>query len=137
MFLPQKPYMPLGTLREAICYPDGTDAADDAAIGRVMKLVGLDKFADRLDETRQWSHEMSLGEQQRVAFARVLLRRPNLIFLDEATSALDEPREAALYALLREELPCTSIVSIGHRGSLMALHDRRVFVTPVSETMCA
>ncbi|MBI5526483.1 MAG: ABC transporter ATP-binding protein/permease [Deltaproteobacteria bacterium] len=137
MFLPQKPYMPLGTLREAILYPYGADGRGDAEIVRVMRQVGLDKFTGRLDETRQWSHELSLGEQQRVAFARVLLRRPNLVFLDEATSALDEPREAALYGLLRETLPGASVVSIGHRRSLAALHDRRIVLNHVSEKLCA
>ena len=90
---------------------------------RILHRVGLAHLIDRLDETDDWSRILSLGEQQRLAFARILLIRPDWIFLDEATSALDEPRERALYELLSQELPAASIISVGHRSTLFALHD--------------
>ena len=122
LFLPQRPYLVLGSLRRALSYPR-TAAASDAEIARILKLVGLEHFAVRLDDVDDWSRILSLGEQQRLAFARILLIRPAWIFLDEATSALDEPRERALYELLHQELPTASIISVGHRSTLFALHD--------------
>ena len=122
LFLPQRPYLPLGTLRRALFYPR-TSTESDAETARVLRLVGLEQFAARLDETDDWSRILSLGEQQRLAFARVLLIRPDWIFLDEATSALDEPRERALYDILKQELPTASIISVGHRSTLFAVHD--------------
>ena len=122
LFLPQRPYLILGSLRRALSYPR-TTTAPDAEIARILKLVGLEHFIERLDDTDDWSRILSLGEQQRLAFARILLIRPDWIFLDEATSALDEPRERALYELLYQELPSASIISVGHRSTLFALHD--------------
>jgi ABC superfamily ATP binding cassette transporter len=122
LFLPQRPYLPLGTLRRALFYPR-TSTKNDAETARILRLVGLEQFAARLDETDDWSRILSLGEQQRLAFARVLLIRPDWIFLDEATSALDEPRERALYDILKQELPTASIISVGHRSTLFAVHD--------------
>ena len=122
LFLPQRPYLVLGSLRRALSYPR-TAAAPDEEIARILSLVGLEHFAVRLDDVDDWSRILSLGEQQRLAFARILLIRPDWIFLDEATSALDEPRERALYELLRQELPTVSIISVGHRSTLLALHD--------------
>lgn len=122
LFLPQRPYLVLGSLRRALSYPR-TAAASDEEIVRILNLVGLEHFAVRLDEVDDWSRILSLGEQQRLAFARILLIRPAWIFLDEATSALDEPRERALYELLHQELPTASIISVGHRSTLFALHD--------------
>ena len=124
LFLPQRPYLPLGTLRRAIVYPlSEADAPNDEAIRNVLALVDLPQLADRIDETDDWSRILSLGEQQRIAFARVLLVRPDWIFLDEATSALDETREARLYDLLRSELPDAGLVSVAHRSTLYARHD--------------
>ena len=122
LFLPQRPYLILGSLRRALSYPR-TASAPDGEIARILSLVGLEHFAARLDDVDDWSRILSLGEQQRLAFARILLIRPDWIFLDEATSALDEPRERALYERLHQELPNASIISVGHRSTLFALHD--------------
>jgi vitamin B12/bleomycin/antimicrobial peptide transport system ATP-binding/permease protein len=126
LFLPQKPYMPLGTLREAFDYPRATSDVPDARLKEVMEKVGLGAFAGRLDEADNWAQRLSPGEQQRLSFARVLLTEPNLVFLDEATSALDEPSEARFYRLLREAPWRPAIVSVGHRGTLAQFHDRSV-----------
>ena len=128
LFLPQRPYLVLGSLRRALSYPR-TAAASDEEITRILKLVGMDHFAARLDNVDDWSRILSLGEQQRLAFARILLIRPDWIFLDEATSALDEAREHALYQLLYQELPNASIISVGHRSTLFALHDRELHLS--------
>jgi len=125
LFMPQRPYLPLGTLRDALLYPAVGGHADDE-LARLLDLVGLDKFAPRLGHAEDWSHRLSLGEQQRLAFARLLLARPDTIFLDEATSALDEDVEARLYGLLRQDGRRPTLVSIGHRDSLKKLHDRVV-----------
>ena len=121
LFLPQRPYLPLGTLRRALYYPLSASGSD-AKMQEVLQKVGLENFRDRLDDIDDWSRILSLGEQQRLAFARVLLTRPAWIFLDEATSALDEPREQEMYALIKRELPEVSIVSVGHRSTLFAQH---------------
>lgn len=124
MFLPQKPYLPLGTLRRALIYPAAeSDSPSDDKLKATLRLVELPALVDKLDAAEDWSRILSLGEQQRLAFARVLLSAPDYIFLDEATSALDEPREVEMYKLLREELPKVTIVSVGHRSTLFSLHD--------------
>ena len=125
LFLPQRPYLPLGSLRGALIYP-ATAAAKDIRIDVALQKVGLSYLVPKLDTTDDWSRILSLGEQQRLAFARVLLVRPDWVFLDEATSALDEPREKEMYELLRRELPGLSIVSVGHRSTLFALHDEEL-----------
>lgn len=122
LFLPQRPYLPLGSLRQAIYYPLTAGASDDK-LRAVLKKVDLAKFIDKLDTIDDWSRILSLGEQQRLAFARVLIVQPDWVFLDEATSALDEPREQQMYELIRRELPKTSIVSVGHRSTLFKQHD--------------
>ncbi|MBR7025105.1 MAG: ABC transporter ATP-binding protein/permease [Selenomonadaceae bacterium] len=124
MFLPQKPYLPLGTLRRALIYPVAEkDSPPDDKLKEILQTVDLPALVDKLDTTDDWSRILSLGEQQRLAFARVLLSAPDYIFLDEATSALDEPREIEMYNLLREELPKVTVVSVGHRSTLFKLHD--------------
>ena len=124
MFLPQKPYLPLGTLRRALIYPAAEkDSPPDDKLKKILQTVELPALADKLDVADDWSRILSLGEQQRLAFARVLLSAPDYIFLDEATSALDEPREIEMYKLLREELPKVTVVSVGHRSTLFKLHD--------------
>ncbi len=124
MFLPQKPYLPLGTLRRALIYPLAEEAAPpDDKLKQTLRLVDLPALSDKLDATEDWSRILSLGEQQRLAFARVLLSAPDYVFLDEATSALDEPRELEMYQLLREQLPKVTVVSVGHRSTLFKLHD--------------
>ena len=124
MFLPQKPYLPLGTLRRALIYPAAEkDAPPDDKLKEILQLVELPALVDKLDVADDWSRILSLGEQQRLAFARVLLSAPDYIFLDEATSALDEPRELEMYELIRAQLPKITIVSVGHRSTLFKLHD--------------
>jgi putative ATP-binding cassette transporter len=126
MVLPQKPYMPLGTLRDAVSYPAGAGSFPDADIGATLQAVGLPKLAARLDETNGWGLTLSLGEQQRLAVARAILHRPDYLLLDEATASLDEPAEAMIYAILRERLPAATVISIGHRSTLFAFHDRHI-----------
>lgn len=130
LFLPQRPYLPLGTLRRAICYPMAdTGEVSQQEIEGVLRRVELEELIPRLDEVDDWSRILSLGEQQRIAFARILIVRPDWVFLDESTSALDEPREARLYELLRRELPCTGLVSVGHRQTLFAQHDKELHLS--------
>jgi putative ATP-binding cassette transporter len=130
LFLPQKPYLPIGTLREVVSYPTPAAGVADGALREALQIVGLPELATRLDETAHWAQALSPGEQQRIAFARALVQRPDWLFLDEATSAVDEETEARLYSLLRERLPRTTVVSVGHRSTLRAFHARRLTVTP-------
>nr|WP_246547292.1 ABC transporter ATP-binding protein/permease [Ancylobacter defluvii] len=132
LVLPQRPYVPVGTLRGALAYPDPLAEHDDTALGEVLEAVGLASFAGRLDERALWPSVMSGGEQQRLAVARALLIRPDVLLLDEATSALDEAGEAALYHVLRQRLPGAAILSIGHRSSLHALHGRHLELEPTA-----
>lgn len=129
MMLPQRPYFPVGPLQDAVAYPAETDAFSPQEIADAITAVGLPALATRLDEDGHWNRMLSLGEQQRLGVARALLQKPQYLFLDEATASLDEPSEAALYRLLEDELPGTTIVSIGHRNTLDALHQRRVSLT--------
>jgi putative ATP-binding cassette transporter len=124
--LPQKPYLPLGSLKDVLLYPYGDPATGEAEVREVLDTAGLPSLSDRLAESRLWSHVLSMGEQQRIAFARILLQRPRWVFMDEATSALDEPAEAKLYETLIHELPLTGIVSGSHRSSLIAFHESRL-----------
>jgi putative ATP-binding cassette transporter len=126
LFLPQKPYMPMDSLRRALWFPNQPPAGGDAETVAALEAVDLAPLASRLDEHAYWSQVLSPGEQQRLAFARVLLIKPDWLFMDEPTSALGEGHEAALYGRLTEWLPRTTIVSIGHRPSLEAFHDRIV-----------
>ncbi|MBI5129278.1 MAG: ABC transporter ATP-binding protein/permease [Rhodopseudomonas palustris] len=124
MMLPQRPYFPVGELHAAIVYPSEPEAFTAAQVAEVVREVGLPGLADRLAEHGHWNRTLSLGEQQRLGVARALLHAPQYLFLDEATASLDEPSEAALYRLLDQKLPDTTIVSIGHRSTLNAFHDR-------------
>ena len=126
LFLPQRPYIPLGTLRHAVAYPDEDRGADDARIAAALRDAGLEQLIPRLDEDAPWAQTLSGGEQQRLAIARALLLRPDWLFLDEATASLDPEAEKQLYATLREQLPQTTIVSIAHRPAVAAFHDRQV-----------
>jgi putative ATP-binding cassette transporter len=126
MFLSQLPYMPLGDLRSVICYPAGAGEYDDAAIQSALDTVALGHLAARLDEVDDWAKVLSPGEQQRIAFARVLLAKPKVVFLDESTSALDEGQEFALYRALRTALPECIVVSVSHRSTVEQHHDRRL-----------
>ena len=124
LVLPQKPYVPVGRLDVALTYPRPVDMVSKERLTEILAAVGLPALADRLEEEALWPHELSLGEQQRLAIARALLDAPDVLLLDEATSALDEPSEAALYALLQDRLPHATFISIGHRSTLADLHDR-------------
>jgi vitamin B12/bleomycin/antimicrobial peptide transport system ATP-binding/permease protein len=130
MLLPQRPYIPIGTLRGAVTYPGVEGAYPDAAIAEALKAVRLPHLTDQLDREDNWGQRLSGGEQQRIAIARALLSRPDWLFLDEATAALDEPTEEAIYGMLRERLADTTVVSIGHRSTLAAFHDRRLDLKP-------
>ena len=125
-FLPQRPYVPIGTLRHAVTFPSAAGSFTDAEIAGTLKTCRLADYVGRLDEHHQWDRRLSPGEQQRLAFARALLQRPDWLFLDEATSALDPEMEAALYGLLAEHLPGTTLVSVAHRRSLQAFHRARL-----------
>ena len=128
LFLPQRPYLPLGSLRRALYYPLSA-SGPEKRLQEVLRKVELAPLIDRLDDVDDWSRILSLGEQQRLAFARVLLVRPDWVFLDEATSALDEPREQEMYELLRRELPQMGIVSVGHRSTLFAQHQEELHLS--------
>ena len=126
LFLPQKPYIPIGTLRDAVKYPDEQSTASDAEIVAALQGAQLGQLTGRLDEEAHWSNMLSGGEQQRLAIARALVFKPDWLFMDEATASLDEPAEAAIYGALKERLPGTTMVSIGHRPTLRQWHDRRL-----------
>lgn len=130
LVLPQRPYIPLGSLRGAVAYPNTVDRFSDEEIREALRAAQLPHFADRLDEVDTWDRRLSGGEQQRLALARAILAKPDWLFLDEATAALDEETEAGIYRTLRESLPGTTIVSIGHRSTLNRHHDQRVEMKP-------
>lgn len=125
-FVPQKPYLPIGTLRNALLYPEAESRVDDAAVVEALKRCGLAYLRRRLDEEERWDQTLSGGERQRVAFARLLIQKPDIIIMDEATSALDEDSQDALLGLIGTELAHATIVSIGHRPALEDFHDRKI-----------
>lgn len=125
MFLPQKSYLPLGSLREVLLYP-GCSEINDEQIKQVLQKVHLSELSGHLDKEKDWSQIFSLGEQQRIAFARVLLHKPKWLFLDEATSAMDEELEYSMYSLLKKELPQTTLISVGHRSTLHDFHTKQL-----------
>lgn len=129
MFMPQRPYMPLGTLRAALAYPAAPDAFQDADVRTALERVGIGQFAPMLDKDDRWDKILSLGQQQRLAFARLLLHKPRWVFLDEATAALDEENQRTVMSIFDRELPDTTIVSIGHRPGLEAFHTRKLMLT--------
>jgi putative ATP-binding cassette transporter len=133
LFLPQRPYLPLGTLADALKYP-GNVQPDHETMANALRAVGLGHFVEHLDEDTNWAQRLSGGEQQRLAFARVLLVRPAIVFLDEATSALDEAGETTLYRLLREAEWQPTIVSVGHHRSLQRFHNSVVDLGPGNPT---
>ncbi len=126
LFLPQKPYLPVGSLKHAVCYPNDAATCSDEGVKDALRAVGLGPLADDLERSENWAQVLSGGEQQRLAFARALLNRPDWLFLDEATASLPEEDQAALYRLLRERLPNTTLVSIGHREGLAQYHQKHL-----------
>jgi putative ATP-binding cassette transporter len=133
MFLPQQSYMPIGTLKAALTYPAPADAFSDDDCREALTACRLHAYTTRLAESGHWARMLSPGEQQRLAAARVLLHKPDLVFLDEATSALDIDNEARIYRLLNERLPKTAIVSVAHRESVAALHPNVIEIERADE----
>ena len=129
LFLPQKSYLPMGTLRAALLYPAAVDAADTSAITEALHKANLAAFIPRLDQEENWAQVLSLGEQQRLAFAKALLLEPKWIFLDEATSALDEENEDRMYRLLCEECADAAVISIAHRRRVGVYHERKLLLS--------
>ena len=126
LFLPQKPYLPIGSLREALSYPQAGDTYAHERYVQVLETCRLPHLVARLDESNHWQRMLSPGEQQRLAFARALLYAPQWLYMDEATSAMDEEDEATLYQALIDQLPGLSVVSVGHRSSLKRFHPRHI-----------
>jgi putative ATP-binding cassette transporter len=125
LFLPQRPYLPIGSLREALTYPAPATSADDPRATEILELLGLGHLASRLDDREHWQQFLSGGEQQLLGIARALLQEPDWLFLDEATSGLDELTERRVYHLLAERLPRTGVVSIADRPTVASFHDRQ------------
>jgi putative ATP-binding cassette transporter len=128
LFLPQRAYLPLGSLRRAVCYPLDATSMPDEAVREALSAAGLPHLLDRLDEEDAWDRRLSGGEQQRLAIARALLVKPDFLFLDEATASLDPAGEEALYRLVAERLPGTAVLSIAHRPAVAQFHGRRLVV---------
>jgi putative ATP-binding cassette transporter len=125
--MPQKPYIPLGTLRRAATYPQAPEEIDDKTLRNTLEMVGLGHLSEKLDDEEEaWDRTLSGGEQQRLAFARLFLHKPDIVVMDEATSALDNDSQTALMTSLAEHLPQTAIISVGHRQELEAFHERKV-----------
>ena len=130
--LPQRPYFPLGTLRQALTYPTLAEQVGDTVLREAMAAAGLSHLADRLDEEAEWGTVLSGGEQQRVAFARALITRPDVLLLDEAVTTLEEADGRELYRMLAERLPDTIVISIGRAATLGAVHRRAIELDGVS-----
>ncbi|TMJ27907.1 MAG: ABC transporter ATP-binding protein/permease [Alphaproteobacteria bacterium] len=126
--MPQRPYVPIGTLRRATTYPAPADEIPKEQVAEALELVGLGHLTDRIDEEAPWDQILSGGEKQRLAFARLLIVRPDIIVLDEATSALDPPSQEQLMRMISDQLPATTILSVGHRPELEAFHERKLML---------
>jgi putative ATP-binding cassette transporter len=125
--LPQRAYIPVGTLRRAAVYPMAVDEVEAEDVKKALEAVGLEQFADRLDaEDVNWDQTLSGGEKQRLAFARLLIHKPTIIVMDEATSALDPPSQERMMKVVAEQLPDTTLISVGHRPELEAFHERKL-----------
>lgn len=133
LFLPQETYLPIGTLRSALCFPQSLDPIQDGEIIATLDSLGLGHLTGHLNEKTHWEHSLSPGERQRLAIAQALLSKPDWLFLDEPTSALDEEQEAKVYQLLRNSLPHTNMISIGHRETLARYHDRVISLNSLSQ----
>jgi putative ATP-binding cassette transporter len=135
LFLPQRPYLPIGSLREAVAYPSDPRAFGDAAIVAALRRCRLDRLVSRLGDVRHWAQQLSPGEQQLLALARAFLHAPAWLFLDEATAALDEAMERYIYHELSMRLAGTTIVSIAHRPGVAAYHERHLELSLVGDVM--
>ena len=124
--LPQRPYVPSGTLRRAVAYPGAADDWTVEEIGEALHKVGLDHLKEKIEEDAPWDQTLSGGEKQRLAFARLLLHNPDIVVLDEATSALDEKSQDKMMDMVMKELPKATIVSVAHRAELEAFHSRKI-----------
>lgn len=124
--LPQRPYIPSGTLSRAVAYPEAADRYGAEEVQAAMEKVGLGHLVDRIEDEAPWDHTLSGGEKQRLAFARLLLNDPDIIVLDEATSALDEKTQDKIMDMMISELPNATIVSVAHRIELEAFHSRKI-----------
>jgi len=127
-FLPQRPYMPLGTLRQVLCYPDDGETYSDQSLRQALERCGLKRFGTKLDAEEKWDKLMSGGEQQRIAFARLLVQRPDIIIMDEATSALDTDSQDSMMELFRNELEGVTLISVAHRAELEDYHERKLML---------
>jgi putative ATP-binding cassette transporter len=130
LFLSQQPYLPFGSLRTAMAYPEPPEFVTEVRGREVLQQVFLGHLADSLDEEKTWWRILSPGEQQRIGFARILINRPQVAFLDESTSSVDEGLEFSLYSLIREQLPECTLFSIGHRSTLNRLHTHQLELLP-------
>ncbi len=128
-FLPQRPSLPYDTLRGVLAYPDSVDTYTNEQYVKVLQTVGdLDRFISELDTKARWSRRLSLGQQQRLSFARAILKKPDWLFLDEATASLDDKAEQHMYSLIKKELSATTFVSIAHKNTVAPFHDRTIFM---------
>ncbi|WP_043947598.1 ATP-binding cassette domain-containing protein, partial [Ralstonia solanacearum] len=137
LFLPQRSYLPAGTLADALCYPDLPTEYSTERLAEVLVACRLPALVGLLDEVSNWSLRLSPGEQQRLAFARALLQRPDYLFLDEATSALDEDTEANMYGLMLDAMPEVTLVSVAHRSTVARFHHRRLRYVPEGDPLTA
>jgi putative ATP-binding cassette transporter len=126
MITPQKSYLPLGSLKGALLYPDPALSVPDATLEAALARVGLDELGSRLEEVARWDQVLSNGERQRLALARLIIHKPQVVILDDALSALEEGTQQMLLARLRSDLPGTTIVSLGQRPAAGGLHDRQL-----------
>jgi putative ATP-binding cassette transporter len=126
MLMPQRPYIPIGTLRRAATYPDAAESRELNEVREAFVRVGLEHLVERLEEETPWDQMLSGGEKQRLAFARIFLHRPDIIVLDEATAALDPESQDKLMALLSNQPESMTLISVGHRPELEAFHDRKI-----------
>jgi putative ATP-binding cassette transporter len=124
--LPQKPYIPSGTLRRAVAYPHGAEEWSVEQIAKALEKVGLGHLKEKVEDDAPWDHTLSGGEKQRLAFARLLLHHPDIVVMDEATSALDEKSQDMIMQMMIDELPDVTVVSVGHRAELEAFHSRKI-----------
>jgi len=131
-FLPQRPYMPLGTLRQVLCYPDVGETYADAVLRQALTQCGLKRLIPRLNEEEKWDKVLSGGELQRIGFARLLVIRPDIVIMDEATSALDAAGQDTMMELFRNELGHVTLISVGHRVELEEYHDRKLTLRRVA-----